>query len=408
MVLKSTGEKVSAGKAAKKVPAKKAAKNAPAKKVAKNSPLAEKTGQPSVPSYILRLEQANPEGFSYLAIANMAWGLSWRPDCLGPNHRIIRQPLFTFTGNHGIRWKSFVSRVSDGRHLLDLVIASEKDRLSNREESEQDDFNNLIGLASHSCHHHAMLHWISLWGLDDLSWLDEMATYDDTVAGDLEFLAWVELLIMVDEVAGLFRGTNSDIWGHLEGASWLTPRGQGLVLLKYIRGAARQDFDCFNAPDPTSIYSKSNFAEVEGVLVELRKRVGAVFAKVLEVLQSPAMEARFRVFFGGLAKELGVSPQALLDAMTDLVKHSGQARPLLVSKLYQAFEIPALNEEETPMSLTQQLEAWTRLVRDAPKGGWPLGPKYEAKAKSQRLKLIADVQRKGRAQTLEPEKKRSF
>jgi len=402
MATKSNGGKVSGAKVVKKA-AKKAAK-----KVANSKPMASVVERPVVPSYILRLEHSAPEGFSYLSIANMAWGFCWRPDCFVSNHRIIRQPLFTLTGSFGDRWRSTVERITDGRKLLELIISSEKDRLSTRKELKDDDFTELIRLASSSCQSRAMLHWISLWGLDDLSWLDEMATYDDTVAGDLKFLAWVELLIMVDEVAGLFRGTNSDIWGDLEGASWLTSRGQGLVLLKYIRGAAQQDFDCFNAPDPTSIYAKSNFAEVEGVLVELRKMVGAVFAKVLEVLQSPAMEARFRVFFGGLAKELGVSPQALLDAMTDLVKCSGQARPLLVSKLYQAFEIPALNEEETPMSLTQQLEAWARLVRDAPKGGWPLGPKYEAKAKSQRLKLIADVQRKGMAKTVEPEKKRIF
>lgn len=397
-------------KATKKVSKKAVIKKSVKKSATKAPPKPEEATAPAVPSYILRLQDdAAPKDFSYLGFANTAWGLVWRPDRRPQDRSLYRQPLFTLTGPFGSRLIDFRAGVLHGRRTIATSVNMDRDVLRDFKH-RADDFRGLDTLLLET-HNRANLRWTQLWTLDDLDCLNPFGEPDDTVLGDVDFVVWVELLLMVEEVSDLFRGTNSDIWGGMEYSSWLEPQGPGMLLLTYLReaGASRINFTSTKFDFPR-IFTTNDFVADQTLLIKLREASGAIFGKIVEVLQSPAMESRFRAFFGGLASELNITPEELWNAMYDMSKSSygdGTYMPLLVAKLGQVFGL-LKDYDETPLTLTSALEQWVGWIRDVPKGGWPIGEKYEAKANSERLKLIADATRKGRVEAPEPAKKRIF
>ena len=391
----------------------KAAKKAVVKKSAKTATALPATAAPAPPSYILR-DQHAASGVSWLDLAQEAWGFLVREKNLGTRQRLVyRQPLFTLTGQDGDRLLIIRSCSSNGLDEFHRLLPRYRETQESVKFFEGEGFDDLRRRVP-SIHFSAMLRWVELWGLDNLDCLDEFAEHNDTVLGDILFIEWVELLLMIDEVSDLFRGTNSDIWLGMENASWLKPEGAGLLLLKQLRDAANEDFlvgqGFAPARDFDLIYSGSDINEDELVLTELQDRATAIFGKVLKVLQSPAMESRFKAFFGGLAMELKKSNVELWYAMTDMATSSygdSSYMPLLRAKVGQVFGL-LKDFDETPLTLTDPLEKWVGWIRGEPKGGWPVGPKYEAKANAERLKLIAETQRKERVEAPEPAKKRIF
>lgn len=406
MAQKKDGTPKVAKKVAKKAAVKKSAKTASAK--APPMPEAARATS-SVPSYFLRLQDVAPPGFSYQGFVNWIWGLVWRSDRNPGDRLLYRQPLFTLTGSLGRRFDDLQSVVRRGQRSFALNTAIEQDAVRNFEDGP-DTFGHMEQLLWDSSAR-ADLRWFQLWALNDLDCLDVFAAPDDSVQGDIDFVVWVELLLMVEEVSDLFRGTNSDIWRGMEYSSWLTPQGPGLLLLKYLGEAAASGFKINRANTSfPQIYANNDFVADEAVLVKLREACCPIFGKVLEVLQSPAMESRFRAFFGGLARELNVSPEELWNAMYGMSKSScgdDSYMPLLVAKVGQVFGL-LKDYDETPLTLTDALEKWVGWIRGEPKGGWPVGKKYEAKANAERLKLVADAQRKGRVEAPERAKKRIF
>lgn len=406
MAQKQGGTPKVAKKVAKKAAVKKSAKATAAK--APQMPEAARATS-SVPSYILRLQDVAPPGFSYQGFANWLWGLVWRSDQNPKNRLLYRQPLFTLMGFSGRRFDDLQSVVRRGRRSLDINVEIDQEELR-RFEGSQASFGHLEQLLWSSSGR-ADFRWLQLWALNDLDCLDVFANPDDTVQGDLDFVVWVELLLMVEEVSDLFRGTNSDIWWGMKGSSWLTPQGPGLLLLKYLREAADGEFK-INRDNASfhQIYANNDFDSDEAVLIKLREACCPTFGKVLEVLQSPAMDERFRSFFGGLARELNITPEELWNAMYGMSRSSSgddTYMSLLVAKVGQVFGL-LKDYDGTPLTLTDPLEKWVGWIRGEPQGGWPVGPKYEAKANAERLKLIADGQRKGRVEAPEPAKKRIF
>lgn len=400
-------KKVEQPKATKKSEGKK-----PAKKAAtKTSPdPGRSASSPAVPSYLLRLPEATPENFSYLGFANETWGLVWRPSNDTQRRSLYRQPLFTLTGAYGERFDAL------GR-ATEMGIRSLNHRLRWGEyfTGEGDDLRVTADL-SYSASSRANLRWIQLWLLNDLDCLNALGAPDDSYEGDRQFVTLVELLLMVEEVSDLFRGTNSDIREAMEACSWLHPQGPGLLLLSHLRQLAHLGFTSKSGFQRSrlgafhKIYTNCRSIANESVLLELREASGEIFGKVLEVLQSPAMESRFRAFFGGLARELNVSPEELWNAMYGMSSSSyGDSSyiSLLSAKLGQVFGL-LKDVDGAPETLSHALETWTAWIRDAPKNGWPIGPEYEARANSERLKLISNAQRKGLDQRGKPEKQRLF
>ena len=390
-------------KVAKKAAVKKAATKAPSKPKAVRA-------TSSTPSYILRQQGTDPQNFSYLCFANMAWGIVWRPSPHPQARCMFRQPLFTLTGVEGNRWENIRRYVERGSYFFKEEIQS--DRIAAKRHLDESRLMWLPTLAKRR----ADLRWIQLWTLGDLHCLNSFAAADDTAEGDIDFIAWIELLLMAEEISDLFRGTNSDVMRAMESSSWLHPSGPGLVLLQYLHQAAVCGLLRNNRPDISGLHDFTQVYAVkklraDGVAFEaLREASGAIFGKVVGVLQSPAMDERFRAFFGGLANELNITPEELWNALYGMSRSSygdGTYMPLLVAKVGQVFGL-LKDFDETPLTLTDALEKWVGWIHGKPKGGWPVGPKYEAKANAERLKLIADTQRKGRVEVPEPAKKRIF
>lgn len=398
-------------KVAKKLAVKKSVKRTAAMAPSNDEP---NIAAPTVPSFLLRLADAEPKDFSYFGFANEAWGIVWSGSASSQNRRMFRQPLFTLTGAFGDRLNELRRNVGGGRSSLNDSLEFDRDPWVEFAR-KPDDFKALEDLC-HDSNARADLRWIQLWVLNDLDCLDSFAAPDDTFEGDRDFVAWVELLLMVEEISDLFRGTNSDIWRGMENSSWLQPQGPGLLLLRFLGQAgaggfpAKRNNRASNFGAFPQIYTNNDFMADEAVLVALREACCAIFGKVVEVLQSPAMESRFRSFFGGLASELNITPEELWNSMYGMSRSSygdDTYMPLLVAKLGQVFGL-LKDYDETPLTLTDALEKWVGWIRGEPKGGWPVGKKYEAKANAERLKLIADAQRKGRVEAPEPAKKRIF
>lgn len=362
---------------------KRAAKKAPKKTTAKTTKKAVGETGPQ-PSVLPALDDATPQDISLLQVMFEAWGLFWVPNTEGGG-KFYRLPSFSFEGPDGKRWRE---------------QPEEYDYILRRRMARQhfEPFQ-LIRLLPWSGHRISNYEWFVLWAQRSTAGLDSFSGVDDTTVGDNLFFGWVELLIAIDEISDMFRGTNSDIWRSMEYARWTQAQGAGLALLSHLNRWGEHAFFGVMDDDPRKVFApQEGILSQEQDLLDLRRWAPEVLSKVIEVLQSPAMEARFRAFFGAVARHLNLSNEELYESLNNFGNKSafdrGGYTTLLQAKIGQVFGL--LRDHEGPTdNLTSALEEWVRWMAFPPKHGWPIGEQYEVKAKRDRLKLISDRQRRG-------------
>lgn len=333
-------------------------------------------GAPSIPSLILRLDEA-PSDFSPLALAYLAWGLLWVPDPWRKQHHFQRQV--------GSSWRQQAAPAA----LRDLPFT---------QELYSDKFSELHALAQYAVER-ASFEWKELWANGNIERLERFTTAEDGLPGDFDFIVWIELLLRVEEVVEFFRGSNSDVWGALQSAHWTSGGGDGLALIAHLNAFGSSAFDghCDQFRPLRVFAAERDFEERSDELVRLRQFAPLVFAKFIEVIQSPAFEPRFKSFFSALAKELELTDDQLFDGFWRASQGTSNAEgdeylSMIAAKLGQVFDFLKEFDDE-PFTLTNSLSLWVSKIE----GGltWPIGPEYEAKANSERLKMIADRKQSG-------------
>lgn len=181
----------------------------------------------------------------------------------------------------------------------------------------------------------ALNEWIALWGLHYTTGLNRLAQGDDGIDGDVSFFALIHIMTLVDEFAGYFLNDLDDEDLLLRRS--IFNDGCGLFLAKALHDLGQASVDGWEAPVDNPLQGID--VDDEDKMEALIAWAPAVFAKVLKVAQSPAMDARFKVFFETLAQQLGLDHQEVVLSLGTLAneraRNNGSRLTLLQTKVKQ-------------------------------------------------------------------------
>ncbi|MGJ4727678.1 hypothetical protein [Luteimonas sp. SDU101] len=291
-----------------------------------------------------------------------------------------RPPTFDLTGHDGDRWsgnKPFDVSAVDVSAVLPNLVAGSRDLDDMARSAER--------LANHI--------WANLWGRRSVDELNMFIDVGDSAEGDIKFLAWVELLLLLDHSLSALRGPEKKLRKVLAEQSWTVPWGAGLLAIAHFH---RNGAVGFKDHGLTLLSSKRARALTYKELLELRSRAGEIVNKFLELLQRPSMDDRFKAFFTAVSQHLNKPHEDLYESLWDIGLEDGIGQypnPLRI-KIAQVLGLLEADPEEV-ITLDEALGYWVSTL-EKPSDGWLLGTSFESMVRAERLAEIAVEASNGR------------
>jgi len=211
----------------------------------------------------------------------------------------------------------------------------------------------------------AMNEWIALWALRYTEGLDVLVQQDDGDQGDVNFFALLHLVIMVDQFAGYLL-EQDDIDEDFKLGNSIAHDGSSLYLATALHEWGERYIQSWEAPSGNPL-TRNGFYIGEDCLESFVEWAPSVFSKVLDVIQSPTTDARFKAFFERLATVLDLDHHALILALGGLVnldaRENGELPTLLQSKLERVLGVRL---DEVAMSAFDRWGAMVRCTAEVP------------------------------------------